>query len=279
MEYKVVPNIDAFNAYFHQSSCHPMVSIADLSQADLSLFEPTDFACYCVVLMESDYGEIIKGGSVLKYRAGAMFTFKPGEVIATRLKDGVRPRGKMLAFRPEMIENTGLGRDFYMFNFFDFEVPEALELDENERKVMLNCYANIDAELHAKNDELTNHMLRLGMGQMLSYCKRFYERQFDTRKLKSSDFIRRLDNLLEHYLSKGSELPRIYGYPTVSWCSEQFHLAPNYFGNLVRRDMHMSAQEFIHNKIIEKAKELIADRSYSIDDVADMLGFAYSNQE
>lgn len=274
---KVIQNIDQFNAFFHQQTYHPLVGIGNLEDADAALFDPIDFGAYCVIMMDVDFGELLKAGTCLRYKPGTMFTAKPGEVISMNLDPSVRPRGKMLAFRPELIENTGLGRDFYMFNFFDYEVFEALTLKEGERKVMLNCFANINAELHAENDELTGHMLRLGIGQLLSYCKRFYERQFDTKKLKTSDFIKRLDSLLDGYFASGSDLPRELGFPTVAWCSEQFHLAPNYFGNLVRRDLHISAQEYIHNKIIERAKMLLADSSLSVEDVSEQLGFTYSN--
>lgn len=271
-----VENIDQYNRYFHQPTLHPMVSIADLSRADVSLFDPTDFGMYCVVLMDEDFGELRLRGSCMRYRAGTVFTMKPGDVVAMNLDNSIKPRGWMLAFRPELIVNTGLGRDFYMFNFFDYEVLEALELHESERMVMLNCFSNINAELHASDDELTGHMLRLGIGQLLSYCRRYYERQFDTRKLKNSDLVKKLDAMLDTYLSS-PDMTRRFGQPSVAWCSAQFHLSPNYFGDMVKRQLHITAQEYIQGKIIEKAKSLIADSSYSVSEVAELLGFAYSN--
>lgn len=273
----VVSNLDQFNSYFNQPTTNPLVGVGDLSKASDSLFEPVDFGCYCVVLMESDFGELVKDDRCMRYDPNTMFTIKPGQVVATRLDRSVQPRGKILVFRPELMTNTGLGRDFYMFNFFDFDVDEALKLKDAECRIIHNCYANIDEELKAENDELTGHMLRLAISQLLSYCKRFYERQFDTVKLRSSDFIRRLDMLIEEYFAPGSDLPRQLGCPTVTWCSEQFHLAPNYFGNLVRRDLHISAQKYIHNKITERAKSLLSNPSNSIDNVSDILGFRYSN--
>lgn len=271
-----VESIDQFNSYFHQPTLHPLVSVADLSRADLSLFEPTDFGMYCAVLMDVDFGELVLRGSCMRYRAGTMFTMKPGDVVSMNLDSSVHPRGLMLAFRPELILNTGLGRDFYMFNFFDYEVFEALELYEAERSVMFNCFSNINAELHAPNDELTGHMLRLGIGQLLSYCRRYYERQFDTRKLKNSDLVKKLDSMLDTYLSS-PDMARQLGQPTVAWCSSQFHLSPNYFGDMVKRQLHITAQEYIQGKIIERAKSLIADSSLSVSEVAEQLGFAYSN--
>lgn len=59
MEHIRVENIEQFNHYFHQPTYHPQVSVARLQDADLSLFEPTDFCMYCVVLMEVDFGELV----------------------------------------------------------------------------------------------------------------------------------------------------------------------------------------------------------------------------
>lgn len=272
----IVENIDQFNRYFHQPTYHPLVSVADLSEADLSLFVPTDFGMYCVVLMEVDFGELVLRNTSMHYRGGTIFTMKPGDVVSMKLNQ-VHPRGRMLVFRPELLNGTGLGRDFYMFNFFDYEVFEALELYERELNVAVNSFNNISAELQAPDDEFTSHMLRLGIGQLLTSCRRFYERQFDTRKMHISEVMLRLDSLLDGYLSGESDLPRVLGQPNVGWCASQFHLSPNYFGELVRREINMTAQAYIQQKVIEKAKLLLADPSLSINDIAARLGFSYAN--
>lgn len=275
--YKKVENIDQFNHYFHQPSYHPLVSVGRLQDADLSLFAPTDFGMYCVVLMEVDFGELVLRDTCMHYRAGTMFTMKPGDVVSMNLDGRVKPHGLMLAFRPELLNGTGLGRDFYMFNFFDYKVAEALELYDTERRVIINCFNNINTELQAPDDEFTSHMLRLGIGQMLTFCRRFYERQFDTGTMHSSDIIRRLESLLEGYWSGNGEMARRLGPPTVAWCAEQFHLTPSYFGDIVRREIGITPQIFLQNKLLERAKSLLADSSLSINDIAQQLGFVYPN--
>lgn len=272
-----IENIDQFNRYFHQPTYHPLVSVADLSMADLSLFDPIDFGMYCVVLMSVDFGELVLRGKKMRYRGGTIFTMKPGDVVKMNLDPGIRPRGKMLVFRPELLNGTGLGRDFYMFNFFEYEVTDALELYESELNVAINSFNNINAELQAPDDEFTSHMLRLGIAQLLTSCRRFYERQFDTKKMHHSEVILRLDSLLDGYLSGESDLPRLLGQPNVAWCASQFNLSANYFGDLVRREINMTAQEYIQQKIVEKAKTLLRDPSLSINDIAARLGFSYAN--
>lgn len=277
MEHIKVENIEQFNHYFHQPTYHPQVSVARLQDADLSLFEPTDFCMYCVVLMEVDFGELVLHDTCMRYRGGTMFTMKPGDVVSMNLDSRVKPHGWMLAFRPEQLNGTGLGRDFYMFNFFEYKVAEALELFDSERRVIINCFNNIYTELQAPDDELTSHMLRLGIGQLLTCCRRFYDRQFDTKDLHSSDLGKRLDKMIDEYLSEGSKKLRTQGPPTVAWCAEQFHLTPSYFGDIVRREMGITPQAFLQTKLIDRAKSLLASQELTINEIAEELGFSYPN--
>lgn len=277
MEHIRIENIEQFNHYFHQPTYHPQVSVARLQDADLSLFEPTDFCMYCVVLMEVDFGELVLHDTCMRYRGGTMFTMKPGDVVSMNLDSRVKPHGWMLAFRPEQLNGTGLGRDFYMFNFFEYKVAEALELFDSERRVIINCFNNIYTELQAPDDELTSHMLRLGIGQLLTCCRRFYDRQFDTKDLHSSDLGKRLDKMVDEYLSEGSKKLRILGPPTVAWCAEQFHLTPSYFGDIVRREMGITPQAFLQTKLIDRAKSLLASQELTINEIAEELGFSYPN--
>ena len=277
MEHIRIENIEQFNHYFHQPTYHPQVSVARLQDADLSLFEPTDFCMYCVVLMEVDFGELVLHDTCMRYRGGTMFTMKPGDVVSMNLDSRVKPHGWMLAFRPEQLNGTGLGRDFYMFNFFEYKVAEALELFDSERRVIINCFNNIYTELQAPDDELTSHMLRLGIGQLLTCCRRFYDRQFDTKDLHSSDLGKRLDKMVDEYLSEGSKKLRTLGPPTVAWCAEQFHLTPSYFGDIVRREMGITPQTFLQTKLIDRAKSLLASQELTINEIAEELGFSYPN--
>lgn len=277
MEHIRIENIEQFNHYFHQPTYHPQVSVARLQDADLSLFAPTDFCMYCVVLMEVDFGELVLHDTCMRYRGGTMFTMKPGDVVSMNLDSRVKPHGWMLAFRPEQLNGTGLGRDFYMFNFFEYKVAEALELFDSERRVIINCFNNIYTELQAPDDELTSHMLRLGIGQLLTCCRRFYDRQFDTKDLHSSDLGKRLDKMVDEYLSEGSKKLRTLGPPTVAWCAEQFHLTPSYFGDIVRREMGITPQAFLQTKLIDRAKSLLASQELTINEIAEELGFSYPN--
>ena len=250
-------DIDLFNRYFHQPVLHPMVAAGELSRADDALFEPHDFGMYCVILFGS------------KVRS-----LKPGRTAALDGSAAARRNGWMLAFRPELLVKSGLGRDFYMFSFFDHE-DAVLELSDGERGVIVNCFESISYELLQSPDYLTNHMIRLAIGRLLSYCKRFFERQYAALVTTGRNLGRALDTMIDNYLSSGSAAQQ--GQPTVSWCADQFNLSPNYFGSLVKRELRMPAQEYIQGKILDAAKKLLDTTAMSVGEIAEELGFSYPN--
>ncbi|HRF16479.1 MAG TPA: AraC family transcriptional regulator, partial [Bacteroidia bacterium] len=60
-----------------------------------------------------------------------------------------------------------------------------------------------------------------------------------------------------------------------SGCADELHLSANYFGDLIKKETGISAQEYIQTKVIDIAKEKIFDRNKSISEVAYELGFKY----
>ena len=50
---------------------------------------------------------------------------------------------------------------------------------------------------------------------------------------------------------------------------------PNYFGDLVKKETGVSAQDYIQTKVIELAKERVFDLSKSMSEIAYEMGFKY----
>ncbi|QNL51831.1 AraC family transcriptional regulator [Olivibacter sp. SDN3] len=65
------------------------------------------------------------------------------------------------------------------------------------------------------------------------------------------------------------------GIPTVAYFADRLHHSPNYFGDLIKKETGKSAREYIHNRIIEEAKNRISDKDKSINEIAFDLGFKY----
>ena len=72
-----------------------------------------------------------------------------------------------------------------------------------------------------------------------------------------------------------SDKPAERGTLTVAYCADQLNLSANYFGDLIKKETGVSAQEYILTKIMDRAKELLTDPAKSVGDVAYALGYQY----
>ena len=131
----------------------------------------------------------------------------------------------------------------------------------------------IDEEIKGATDKHSNQIIVSTIELFLNYCIRFYDRQFVTRKKEGKDILHSFETLLNGYFV--SEKPQSFGTPTVAYCADQLHLSANYFGDLIKKETGRSAQEYILSKTMEVAKDLLADRSRSISDIAYTLGYQY----
>src|SRR5690554_6293891 len=141
------------------------------------------------------------------------------------------------------------------FHFFSYKTNEALHLSERERQIVLDSFSKIEFELQQGVDKHSKKLIASNIELFLNYCDRFYDRQFITRENVNSGILAQFEELLNLYFS--SDKPQKFGLPSVAYFADQLHLSANYFGDLMKKETGKSAQEQIHLKIIEKAKEKI----------------------
>ena len=272
---RILNCITDFNHYFSAQTLHPQVAVAELFRADFSLFDTKVYDMYALIMIDGVFGELIRDGKPLPYTKGSLVTIRPGQSIEMKMDYTTKPQGWMLAFKPELLEKTGLGRDFYMFSYFNSDYSEAIRLTDMEYGVIKNCFANLYAELNTPKDHLSGQMIRLGIGTLLSYVKRYFEKQHTISVRSSETLVGKLDTLLDRYL--GSGLPAQHGQPTVTWCATQFNLSPNYFGDMIKKEVHITAQEYIRGKIVSHAQVLLRQTNMTINEISEELGFTYPN--
>jgi AraC family transcriptional regulator, transcriptional activator of pobA len=109
---------------------------------------------------------------------------------------------------------------------------------------------------------------------LLTYANRFYKRQFLTRQVVNHDLLQRLEDLLSGYFNNEHSLSK--GIPTVQYLAENLHLSPSYLSDMLRALTGQNAQQHIHDKLIEKAKEKLSTTTLSVSEVAYALGFGHS---
>lgn len=132
---------------------------------------------------------------------------------------------------------------------------------------------NIEQEYRSVIDGYSQDVIISHIELLLNYCNRFYNRQFITRKNANSDLLTNLEELISDYFNNDNV--QELGLPTVQYISDKLHVSPNYLSDMLRTLTGQNAQQHIHNKLIEKAKEILTTTSLSVGEIAYRLGFEH----
>ena len=266
--------VAAYNKMRGVETLHPLVTIIDLSKAKPMAAKTFNFGLYTVYLKELECGELKYGRNHYDYQEGTLVFIAPGQVLGVQPKVKIfEPKGWALLFHPDLIKGTSLGRHIQDYSFFSYDVNEALHISDKERKIVLDCFAKIEYVLQQAIDVHSKKLIASNIELFLNYCTRFYDRQFITRDAAQHGILERFENLLNNYFT--SDKPAAIGLPSVAYCAGELNLSPNYFGDLIKKETGQPAQEYIHSKIIDVAKERIFDLHKSVSEIAYDLGFKY----
>lgn len=263
-----------FNTIRGQKTLHPMVTLLDQSKS-----KPIDPGIYLsdlyIVFFKDVRCESFKyGKSKYDHQEESLVFIGPGQTFG--LEPGtppIQPNGWALAFHPDFIASSSIFKNISNYSFFAYDINEALHVSEREKNIIVDCFKKILDELKQNTDAHSKVLILSYIELLLNYCVRFYERQFIMRKNLNTDILVQFENLLNEYFT--SDLILQSGMPTVKYCASRLHLSPNYFGDLIKKETGITAQEFIHKKLIQLARIKVSDTTQSISEIAYSLGFKY----
>lgn len=104
--------------------------------------------------------------------------------------------------------------------------------------------------------------------------QRIYLRQRSLKANGESDILKRFHSLLVDYFTQGMQHEK--GLPTVAYCADKLAYSARYFGDLIHHSTGGTAIGYIHDFVIDQAKNLLM-KGLSVGEVADLLGFDYPN--
>ncbi len=271
-----IPTVRAFDEHWGLESRHPLVNVLEGSHVSRPIPNcRKNFGIYVIYLKDIRCADYLQyGRGEYDYQENTLVFVSPGQVFG-HPADGstFQTKGWCLYFSPELLRRTALGQHMKDYTFFSYNVNEGLHLSLQERDTIIDCLKKIDDEIKNGSDRHSNVIIASAIELLLNYCTRFYDRQFITRKRVNKDVLTRFEDMLDNYFI--SDKPKRLGTPTVSWCAEQLHLSPNYFGDLIRKETGRSAQEYVQQKIMDTAKALLSDSGKSVSEIAYALGYQY----
>jgi AraC-like DNA-binding protein len=254
---------------------HPLISVIDYAamRPGRNIAITLDFYS---VAVKRGVGKLFYGQQQYDFDEGVMYFLAPNQVL--RSNPGEAPSeersGWVLYFHPDFLWNTSLAKTIRQYDFFDYSVHEALFLSQKEETVIHEIVKNIKQEYHSNIDKFSQNIIISQIETLLNYSKRFYERQFITRKVTNHQLLEQLENLLEDYFGSGDA--GLKGLPEVHFIAETLNVSPGYLSGLLKSITGKSTQEHIHEKLIEKAKAKLSTTDLSVSEIAYELGFEHS---
>jgi len=252
---------------------HPLVAVVKYDSNKISRENAgrtflVDF--YKVSFKEDFTGHVKYGQGYYDFEEGGLAFLAPNQLLTMSTEESCYEDGYNLYFHADFIRNYQLGKNINQYGFFAYTVNEALFVSDKEKKILVGLFDNIASELDNHIDNFSQDVLVSQIELLLNYSNRFYNRQFLTRKAVHHDLISQMDSYLEDRFTTQNE-----GIPTVLEVSRHLHVSPRYLSDMLRTLTGQSAQQHIHDRLIEKAKNVLSSTRLTIAEVAYQLGFEH----
>jgi AraC-like DNA-binding protein len=256
---------------------HPLIGVVDFSKVmDHTMDEiriKTDF--YSVMFKNYCRNHIRYGRKTLDFQDGSLVCIAPNQVITidndVEVKEDMMGWG--LFFHPDLIRGMALGHKIKDYSFFSYEISEALHLSDKEKQLLYDCISKIQGELAQNIDPYSQVLMVSNIELLLTYCSRYYGRQFITRKSANLDVVTKVQYLLKRYFE--NEKTRNEGMPSVKYLANSVNLSPSYLSDLLKKETGLHAQDHIHYFVIEQAKNILIQTNQTVSEIAYSLGFEY----
>lgn len=265
--------IQQFNDYKGMETLHPLVSVIHVDNTEHIKECMMHYGFYAIYLKENKGCKLSYGRTEYDFDEMTVTSFAPRQVVTVKPNPEV-PFAKYtaLAFHPDLLNRTSLGKQMSRYEFFDYTSNEALHLSAQEVEIFKGVLNMIEQELHHAIDKHTRELVVSHIELLLNYCLRFYDRQFITREEINHSVVKKFLSLLDEYISEKAERE---GLPTVAYFADKCCLSTGYFGTLVKTETGRTAKDLINDRIMGKAKELLASDTLSVTQISLRLGFEY----
>ncbi|HEX8330493.1 MAG TPA: helix-turn-helix transcriptional regulator [Hymenobacter sp.] len=274
-EFKLLASVTDFTRHFgFPAPSNPLLAVIDLEHTR-HLTPPAGAALrqlYIITLKKNLKGQLHYGRHSYDFSEGVLAFYAPGQLCeASPSVDVSELSGWMLVFHPDLLHKSPLGKKITGYGFFSYQVHEALHLSPREEGMLDVLMESIRREYEQPIDAFSQDVLVSQLEVLLNYANRFYHRQFLTRRTPEHDLLSRFEKLLLTYFAQDGQLP----LPTVQYFADALHVSPAYLSDMLRSLTGQNTQQHIHNRLIDKAKQLLLSTSLSVNETAFQLGFDY----
>ncbi|WP_075344510.1 helix-turn-helix domain-containing protein [Tenacibaculum agarivorans] len=236
--------------------------------------DPIELSCdfYSISLKNIISGEITYGRTKYDCSKGTLLFTAPNQKLS--FKNLVfSSESYHIAFHKDYIRSLDIYQKIKKYNYFNYNVNEALHLSPKEEQIIKELFKNIELEYHNNQDEFSKEIIISQLETLLKYADRFYKRQFLDRTEDNKILITKFKDILNIYFEQN--LFAEEGIPSVDWMAAQLNVSHRYMSDTIKAETGKTAKEQINLFLVEEAKSLLLNPNISISETAYQLGFEY----
>ena len=265
--------VQEFNDYYGLETLHPLVSVVRFNKPAKVEEAMYHYGLYALFLKENKGCKLSYGRTEYDFDEMTVTSFAPGQVIHVEPNpEVIIPKWTAIVFHPDLLNRTSLGKNISRYEFFDYTSNESLHLSVAEIEIFRGVLSMIQQELNRSIDKHSKELIVNNIELLLNYCLRFYDRQFITREEINHSVVKKFTALLDQYIANQAQQE---GFPSVAYFADKCCYSPKYFGELVKTETGRTAKDFISDRMLIAAKQLLNDESLSIKAISQQLGFEY----
>ena len=231
------------------------------------------FDFYIISLKSDVQGSINYGRNTYDFEEGIILFSTPEQVFSIMNEPVIDLKGWTLFIHPQLLSKSNFHQTIQQYNFFSYDVNEALHISDKEKLILGEAVANIKNEISQNLNHHSHDLIIHNLKSILKYSQRFYDRQFLTRSNSNKDFVSQFENYLVYYFNSNQLVTK--GIPTVKHCGKELNMSGHYLSNLLKNQTGKTAKEHIHLKLINKAKHQLLNSDVSVKSLAYDLRFEY----
>lgn len=263
-----------YNAWVGQPDLHDLVSVINFKEVSPLRYSLNQYEVYGFFLQGNDIkADMVYGTGTYIWSENTLICVALGQ-MGGKEDSGelVNLNGWAVLFHPDILQGTSLEKEIQNFSFFDYRVNEALHMTDEELEIFISLIRRIETELKLPPDGVQDRIIAGFINMLLRYAQRFYNRQFETRKIVNNNLLSKFETMLKDYFDSDRQLTN--GVPTVQFFAEQLYLSPSYLSDVIRKITGETAGYHIKHYVIQLAKnKLMAGMNSS--EVAYSLGYEY----
>lgn len=255
---------------------YPLLSLINLEEmefADSTIWNKFTSDLYIISIKKGIKGKMTYGQNQYDFDEGLLSFFAPNQVIALSNIEEINISGYTLLIHPNFLKGYQIEQSINKYNFFDYATNEALFLSEIEEKNIQQCFQLIEQEINTNIDQYSQEIIISQLDLLLVYAKRYYNRQFITRKNLNNDLLSNFEMLLNDYF-QNNNIDIIETTP-INYFAKQLNVSSKYLSDALKNVTGLTTQQLFHDKLIQKAKVLLSTTNYSISEIAYELKFEY----